>query len=121
MTTTIELQPASEYRRNSYGILFESVKTYTIAGRDVHNSGSQHKIEVWFNRKPGIDPNGRSTTDQITVLTSAQAVMIAGTPVDRPERGGELRPGDEVELRGFGTYRVVTRWLCDPELVRVVE
>jgi hypothetical protein len=131
----INLKPATADRRNFYGLLFESEATYTIAGRGVHNSGSEHKIQVWISkrsqRRDDIelygenhqiyrDCNGEiSKRGALLVTTSAQSTMISSTPVDRDPRGGSLVIGGVVDLGIFGLFQLTVKSLHDPILVPV--
>jgi hypothetical protein len=130
---TVAMRATDDRRRGFYGVLFESITTHAIAGRGVHNNGSQHKLEVWISKRSRrtddlartSEPVYRSPEGEICgrnemfFFTSAQATMIASTPVDRPARGEALRVGDVVELEGFGLFRITARMLRDPGLTPV--
>jgi hypothetical protein len=120
--TVIQMQSADPYRATNYGVLLESVARYAVGGRGFHNPSFFHTIEVWINRN-GLDPNNRPTETELTVLMSAQASVISQMP-NRNIYGDEvLLMGDLVNLRlgdlDLGTYRIESRYLADPYLVKV--
>jgi hypothetical protein len=137
---TIDLIPASDYYTEHYGQLFESVTRHTVTGKNVHNRSFPHRIAVWDNtRRPNtdptrrvdgrpvgegryVDPFGRGTDADRSFLLSAQSIVIAATPTERPERGETLTVGDTVQLRYpdgtvSGPMTVTSGFLADPGLI----
>lgn len=93
--TTIPMIPASDYRREHYGILYESVHVY-----QTNESHSPTRVVVWdnthrVNPDPGgpvkygemgplptggdgkyIDPNNKATDAERTILLSTESTVI---------------------------------------------
>lgn len=122
MTTQITLRPASEDRRRSYGVLFESETVHTVSGRGVHNPSYPYRVQVWINQPDSdvgfISPDGGATTEALTFLLSTEPIVIATTPTAR-KRGEALAVGQTVQIERFGEFKITARDLRDPELVRV--
>jgi hypothetical protein len=129
----IDLADAGDYRRDSYGLLMESTTAHMIAGRDVHNRGFRHLIQVWENRPSkarGADPDqlvtphGDPTTERYSVTTSPQATIISARPdPTRVPDGPALAIDQEVELRvhgySIGVFAIRSKFLHNPVLERV--
>lgn len=132
-TVKINLKAASQDRRESYGLLFESETLHSMTGPGLHNRSFPHRIQVWISKRSKRtddlartdEPVYRSCDGAITergVLafrTSAESVMIASTPVQRDPQGPTLRTGQVIELSGFGLFRITAKALHDPVLVPV--
>jgi len=124
MTTVIAVHDAPASFRKDYGLLYRSGK-YRMHGRGLHNPHHPHVVEVWSNtgRPDGfggyIDPSGKSTTDEISVLISAKSVVIDGRT--RLTYEGDLTIGDEIEVDLTDgrtiTGTIVARPLADPMLI----
>lgn len=143
---TIDLALASEYRRTTYGVEYESTTLHKMTGKGLHNPSFPHRIDVWDNtRRPNprngqpvrfgdygpvdggngryLGPDRRATDDEQTFTVSAQSVMLAARPVERAPYGADLAVGQTVTVRypdGRTVDMVVTaRQLADPVLVPV--
>lgn len=133
---TIELRPTEARRRDSYGIVLESVTAHDVVGHLVHNPHHRHVVQVWENReredRPGVrqDPHGRPTTARYSYLLSAVPTVIAAVPYMQQEQGpmqqeqGPTLPLEsEVELsvNGYvlGVFDILGRRMGDPILTRV--
>lgn len=133
MNTTINLQPASPYRGETYGVLLESETQHDVTGPGVHNRHHPHRLDVWEHRRRyndgdevlWVDPHGNPTKARYSYLLSARPVVIAARPVDRTPEGPALAIGDVVTLaiHGYelGQFRVTARPLADPVLVPLTE
>lgn len=131
--TTIDLRPASDYRRKHYGVLLESTTEHDVTGRGVHNRHHPHVVDVWQNKqRPDYsgqaeaysDPRGGTTDQPYTFLLKARAVVIAlNGPGPEQEPGETLALGDVVRLtvHGFslGWFQIMNRPLHDPHLVPI--
>lgn len=135
--TRINLQPTDAYRRETYGVLFESETRHSVRGPLVHNASFPHRIDVWENKTKHdpssrfadaegnvrLTPYGHPTADRYSYLLAPQAVAIVRDPAmrDHTPEGPVLAIGDEVELavHGYvlGTFRVEARRMADPILV----
>lgn len=128
---TVDLEPASEYRRKSYGVLMQSVTEHDFSGPRIHNRHHGHRLDVWENRleyRDGrercfLDPNGHGTAERYSYLWSAQATVISARPLKRTPQGETLRVGDVVTLKihGYvlGDFQVRALPLHDPHMVKV--
>lgn len=118
--------PAAEYRTEHYGITHESGSIHKVSGRDVHNPGYNHTVQVWEHRN-GKDIWGNPTDAARTLCLSAQPSMLTAHPRALPIVGEELRPGDRVAVmasddagvRFLGGFEVTTKFLSDPILTPV--
>ena len=129
--TTIDLTAASDYQREHYGVLLESVTQHSVTGKGVHNRSHPHTVDVWANRlefadgraECYLDPRGRATEAPYSFLLKAQAVVISINKIDRPAQGDTLAIGDIVRLtvHGFsiGWFQIMALPLHDPHLVPV--
>lgn len=129
----IAMSPASDYRRDNYGVLLESDTIHTVTGAGVHNRHHGHVLEVWENRPSRangadpavlVDPFGRPTEDRYTVILAAKATVIAARPTgDEKADGTVIALGDHVTLTVAGfpthTYRVQAGRMTDPVAVRI--
>jgi hypothetical protein len=111
----INMVEASEYRRDSYGLLWESVGVLKASGAGFHNRHHPLRVQIWRDEK--------CTGNGATHVLSAECIVIANTPVERPIRLGEVAIGDKVTLRfpdGHEEIRQLARvWGDDPKLVEV--
>ena len=134
---TIILMPASEYRREHYGLMFESVLEYDVRGKGVHNRHHPHKVQMWENRpnRDGVvvTPSGTPTDELHTFVLDAQSVVISSTPSALPPallHGDDLAIGDVVTLvavddsvaddwkvQALGRFAIESRFLADPILI----
>jgi len=131
--TTIDLKPASDYRREQYGVLLESVTRHNVTSRGVHNPSHQHRVDVWQNKmrddyegqaEAYRDPRSGFTSSPYSFLLTAQASVISAHRVGEPDPEGEvLELGGIVRLtiHGFsiGWFQILNRPLHDPHLVPV--
>jgi hypothetical protein len=145
---TIEMSYADS-NAQSYGIMFESKYVHTVKGS--RNREYPHRIKIWANmfRKnphPGeirytdfgsiggegkyLDPQNRGTDEPVSVLMSAEAIVITnsgsntGTIASGQVYGEDLAMGDTVTLKLpngtiHGPYVIEARPLHDPHLTPV--
>lgn len=141
MPVVIDMAESTPYEREQYGITHRSVCTYLIRGAR-HNPRARFTITLWdntirLNPHPGqvkynafgsiggdgkyLDPNNRGTDSDTSVTTSAEADVIALTPVARKPEGRAIAI-DELVLLGLpdgsllGPYKIAQRPLHDPHL-----
>lgn len=103
----INLVPADDYRRDSYGILLESETVHRFTGRGIHNPSFDHKLEVWENRRRAsddkvIDPNGVPSSERYSYRFAALPTVISAHPGEPVKHGDVLQIGDLVEIRISG-------------------
>jgi hypothetical protein len=111
---TFTLRHVSEDRRLSYGLLYESVETVDVTGRAAHSRHHPHRAQVWDSEQ--------RTGGCGTRILSAEAIVIAATPVERSPHLGTVAEGDRVRLVFPGGYTVeelvvTAQPLRDPKLV----
>ncbi len=112
---TLTMQPASDYRRANYGLLWESVQTVTVSGRARRNHGD-HTLHIY-------EPYAGHGTHFLT----PGATVISAYPTDRPARAGDVAQDDQLQLvfpdGHTEIYRVQgrTTQLSDPELLPVTD
>jgi hypothetical protein len=87
---TFHLRECAEYKRQCYGLRYESVETVEVVGRAAYNPGYPHRVKVWDSTQR---TGGRGTH-----TLAAEAVVIAATPVERSPRAGTVQGGDVIAL-----------------------
>jgi len=116
MTTySLDLVPASDYDRASYGILLTSATQHDFTGRGIHNPHHRHTLQVWDNsRRPNreaegaagqayLDPQHQPTDQRYSFRWSPHANVISLHQVDvLPAVGPTLRLGDVLTLNIHG-------------------
>lgn len=125
----INLIPASDYKRETYGIVLVSETEHRFTGRGIHNPHHGHVLQVWNNAKREqadgtfLDPHNRPTPMLHSFEWAPEALVIAAHPVFRRQAGESLVLGDHVELYVHGfridEYVVEARPLHDPHLTPV--
>jgi hypothetical protein len=113
VAAVLHMQPATEYRETTYGVLWTSAETVYVKGRAAHNPHHPHTVDIWRDAS--------CTGGWGTHVFNAQAVIIASTPVDRPPNVGTVREHDRVRLvfpdGHHEDHIVVAGPLRDPKLV----
>lgn len=142
-TTTakqIELAPATEYRRDTYGVMLTSATVHMFTGTRVHNPHHTHTLDVWDNSVRTIvgehpdcgadcqgptyvDPSGQNTTERYSYVFNPNATVLSAHPGTPTPYGAELSIGDTVELTLHGvviaTIVIAAKSLDNPHGVRV--
>lgn len=127
-TAIIPLKAATEYRTESYGVLFEGMFVHRVTGKGLHNRSYPHRVVVWDNtRRPNprngepvrygqygkldggdgkyLDPNHNATDAEQTFILDAECISITAdrTGTGHPQSGQVYAP---VELE-VGQYVVL--------------
>lgn len=145
-TTVIELRQADARRAADYGVIFESGTVHKVTGKNVHNPSFPHRVQVWDNTRrpnlypdrwnqysgcPGagryVDPNGKGTDFELTILLAAECMVIASEGCDPGVKtyGRTLALGERIQLQFpngvlSGEFELKTRRAHDPHLEPVV-
>lgn len=118
---TITLTPAND-RLVSYGVTFQSTTLHQVIGKGVHNPHFNHELRIWKNSGK-VDPNGRSTDQETSLLLTAQSTTITAWKEAPLSYGPTLTIGERVVLlypNGEASVaEVQARHLADPELILV--
>lgn len=140
MTTLVYLDESSDYELTEYGIVYVGHNVHRITGAK-HNRNASFALKVWDNTGrlndcpegrytdfgryggPGkyIGPDNIGTDSPISVTTSAQAVIISATPIERTPEGTVLAVGEIVrlllpDLTPLGDFVIAEKALHDPHL-----
>jgi hypothetical protein len=108
---------ASEYKRESYGLLWQSAGVFKASGAGFNNRHHPLRVQVWRD--------GTCTGNGATHVLNAECIVIANTPVERPAQLGEVAIDDRIRLiypdGRIETGKLARVWGDDPKLVEVEE
>jgi hypothetical protein len=136
MTTgySIDLAPATDYERASYGIVLVSVTEHDFTGGGIHNRYHPHVLQVWDNsRRPNteaqggvgcyLDPQNLPTDERYSFLWSPRATVISAHRGVNAPRGATLKLQDTavLNIHGYviGEIQMRARSLHNPHGVLV--